>query len=490
MKRARLRSHSAAAAGAVALALAIVTSGCNRPHDDTGDGVQATRLRLTMELKETTDVAAIRFQLQPVACADGAPLPDAPVVIDRKLSELVLPGGIAEFENMPLDTNSAHHFADAFLVVDAGCYGVKTTPLDGAGEPSKDCAGAAIPKVEVVAGKTTEVFLINQCNGHDKGAIDVVSALNHPPQITNLQFETSKFVPQCGIQTVCATATDPDGDPLEFVWTASGGLPLAGPRVTTTDVDKSGNVTQCIQLIPQAVGKYDLQVRVYDQVHATDGGLQRVEDWLTAQGYPGQSHSELSFPVYSNNQGHAPSEEICDGIDNDCDFDVDEGLTHDADGDGFTSADSCGGSKDDCNDADANVHPGAAETCNQADDNCDGQVDEGGVCGGGPDPECAGQTCGNFTTCNAGGSCSSSGVCGSTASGGGLCVDGSTSCGGLADCTTSADCADGGICFVNSCCGRNVCVPVARFCSNGPSSARARAFTPATPVEGPTVGSR
>lgn len=45
----------------------------------------------------------------------------------------------------------------------------------------------------------------------------------------------------------------------------------------------------------------------------------------------------------------------------------------DNDGDG---ANSC----DDCDDANAATKPGATETCNEVDDNCDGQVDEGNVC--------------------------------------------------------------------------------------------------------------
>ncbi len=46
----------------------------------------------------------------------------------------------------------------------------------------------------------------------------------------------------------------------------------------------------------------------------------------------------------------------------------------DGDGDGFADAE-CGGP--DCNDEDANVNPGADEACNDADDDCDGAIDEG-----------------------------------------------------------------------------------------------------------------
>src|SRR5262249_3297221 len=44
----------------------------------------------------------------------------------------------------------------------------------------------------------------------------------------------------------------------------------------------------------------------------------------------------------------------------------------DADGDGFSTA------QGDCNDANAAIHPGATEVCNGVDDNCDGQIDETG----------------------------------------------------------------------------------------------------------------
>ncbi len=63
--------------------------------------------------------------------------------------------------------------------------------------------------------------------------------------------------------------------------------------------------------------------------------------------------------------------EQCNGLDDDCDGRVDEGVWSDADGDGFTP---CGGpsGEPDCNDLDPEIHPGADEVCDGADSDCDG----------------------------------------------------------------------------------------------------------------------
>ncbi|MCK6519732.1 putative metal-binding motif-containing protein, partial [Myxococcota bacterium] len=84
--------------------------------------------------------------------------------------------------------------------------------------------------------------------------------------------------------------------------------------------------------------------------------------------------------------------EVCNELDDDCDDDVDEGVGAetwylDGDGDGFgdpmseetactvpAGAVAVGG---DCDDEDDGVFPGATELCNGLDDDCDGVVDDG-----------------------------------------------------------------------------------------------------------------
>jgi len=70
---------------------------------------------------------------------------------------------------------------------------------------------------------------------------------------------------------------------------------------------------------------------------------------------------------------HPGAIELCDGLDNDCDP---AGLVDDVDidGDGFISSE-CGGL--DCDDNDEDAHPERPESCDFADNDCDGEIDEG-----------------------------------------------------------------------------------------------------------------
>jgi hypothetical protein len=87
---------------------------------------------------------------------------------------------------------------------------------------------------------------------------------------------------------------------------------------------------------------------------------------------------------------HPGADEVCDGIDNDCDtvtdVDAPSGVFWaDADGDGYggtageyscQEGDGFVEDTSDCDDGDGDVHPGAVETCNSQDDDCDGERDE------------------------------------------------------------------------------------------------------------------
>ena len=106
------------------------------------------------------------------------------------------------------------------------------------------------------------------------------------------------------------------------------------------------------------------------------GGLDADGDGFTAEDGDCDDADPLVSPA---------SDEICDGIDNNCDGVVDEGVTEiwypDADGDGFGAdaepTEACSRpvgfvpGATDCNDADPGVFPGALEVCDGVDTDCD-----------------------------------------------------------------------------------------------------------------------
>jgi hypothetical protein len=84
--------------------------------------------------------------------------------------------------------------------------------------------------------------------------------------------------------------------------------------------------------------------------------------------------------------------EICDGLDNNCNGTIDDGVLlvfyKDLDGDGYTDGATqvgCSASQGyvlsatsgDCNDSDSSMNPGRTEICDNKDNNCNGQIDEG-----------------------------------------------------------------------------------------------------------------
>jgi hypothetical protein len=99
------------------------------------------------------------------------------------------------------------------------------------------------------------------------------------------------------------------------------------------------------------------------------------------------------------------SPEVCNGRDDDCDENSDEGVLDtfiiDGDGDDFGSdapdaltmeacsvPDGYADNRNDCNDGSASVHPAALERCDSIDNNCDGETDPGCMCMAGMSRDC------------------------------------------------------------------------------------------------------
>jgi hypothetical protein len=124
-----------------------------------------------------------------------------------------------------------------------------------------------------------------------------------------------------------------------------------------------------------------------------------VDDGTTAYDDDGDGFSEDAMDCDDTDPSIYPyAAEVCDGVDNDCNGTIDGSDAIDADtwyadldGDGFGDwASSTAACEDpdgyisdatDCNDTDPSAFPGATESCDGADNNCDGFIDEEGALG-------------------------------------------------------------------------------------------------------------
>lgn len=270
--------------------------------DPPGDSALRQGLVVHSDMQYVDDVGGFTYSVTEVDCDSGQPVPGGftdTATIGR--DALYLPNGIPAFEGKPFDPDSEHIFGDHYFLLPVGCYDVTSQPLQAASnEPSESCYAAHARGVEVTDGLTTEITLISECLGPGRGGLDVVTTLNHPPTLEDLTFEPSKFVSTCNGIEICATAIDPDGDPLEFAWKQTAGSKVArGPAVTGTTRNMDGSVTQCIVLQTGAVGDYEMQVTVFDLAYDEDGALARIEDLLAAQGDPAPSRDDLRLPIHA-----------------------------------------------------------------------------------------------------------------------------------------------------------------------------------------------
>lgn len=270
------------------------------PNGDRS-GTETSSLALTVQVSGDVDADGVRYDITRVACQPGEVFEPLSESVEQPLLDLQLGSGFSGVAGDPVDPNAAHDFADYYTVLPAGCYDVAANPIDANGQLSADCAAARTLGVEVVDGQTTEVMLMIQCDGDATGGLDAVAALNREPTIVALTYAPSKFVTDCDEVTICASAIDPDGDPVSFEWAAQ-------LTATTTEVD-GDTTTACATFPAGMAGSHELSVAVYDMLDILDdGGAQvRIEDWLASEGYASESHDSLAFPLYVSDADCGPS---------------------------------------------------------------------------------------------------------------------------------------------------------------------------------------
>jgi hypothetical protein len=165
-----------------------------------------------------------------------------------------------------------------------------------------------------------------------------------------------------GIDGDCGDDDDFDQDGDGYVPSAYLGLPTSG--VSGTGLLPGGDCDDTDQYVFPGATEI-----AYDGIDQDCSGADLDDldgDGFSATFAGGLDCDDSDFGTYPG----AP--ESADGVDQDCDGDVDEATAWaDDDGDGITEA---GG---DCDDADSGVWPGASETPDGVDEDCDGVVDEG-----------------------------------------------------------------------------------------------------------------
>ncbi len=254
---------------AACLTLGLTVTACGSVEEDGGvtSPTGNSQMALSADLLGDSDVAAFKFKLKRVNCKTGKAIEPYEVhTAKASLEQGFLPGDNETFEGGPKDEGydaySEHHFADNLFQVPYGCYDVAAIPIDKHGERSEDCAVAVKRKQKAIKHAFSEIHLISQCRGESTRSVDVVASLNHPPEV---ELDIEKFMCAGGGVRVCATAWDPDDDPLRFIWQGTEkGCFLPTPTSKPRYDKKTGKTTHCVTIPSRLAETKDYRVIVKD----------------------------------------------------------------------------------------------------------------------------------------------------------------------------------------------------------------------------------
>ena len=257
---------------------------------------------------------------------------------------------------------------------DIGAYGGPNTPVDNDGDGFIAFVDCDDNNAAVNPG-ATEICdgIDNDCNGAIDGA-DATDATSWYPDNDGDGFgddDAGEFAcsPPSGYVAIPGDCDDNDAAIHDGAYEACDGL----------DNDCDGQIDEGQPMTDYYADRdgdgYGDETSVLQACVPPDGFVENTEDC-----------DDFEPLAWTNNP------ESCDEIDNDCDGDIDEGAQttfyEDGDGDGFgvdnaNSFDACDGedgfvdNADDCDDNEATVNPGEVEVCDNLDNNCDGEVNEG-----------------------------------------------------------------------------------------------------------------
>ena len=280
--------------------------------------------------------------------------------------------------------------------VDQDCSGGSDFDADGDGEDSAVGGGADCDDADAAVKTSAEEIWYDgvdqDCSGgsdFDADGDGFLSSAWGGDDCDDARADVYMGAPDAwydGVDANCDGANDYDGDGDGTTASAYGGTDCddSSAAINTSAVETCDDVdNDCDGSIDEGLrGTY-----YADTDSDGYGATGRSTSACTAPaGYVATS-GDCDDARASDNPG---ASEVCDARDNDCDGSTDEGVTTtyyaDADGDGVggsTSAALCSATAGyvattgDCNDASRSVYPGAAETCDLVDNDCDGATDEG-----------------------------------------------------------------------------------------------------------------